>query len=130
MEKEIQLTKLAETYNLTEIDRCDRQSVFQLIRKILSFDEYMPKLDLDIIPKIDHYRLKWSGWICEIDDYKWYEVFLSPNRDEVCDIIQGTKNIPSPESGEGPVKIFLLDKSNVTDVSKTRKIRKNKKRRY
>lgn len=125
---------IAEELSLSNVHRDDRETFREFLHVLYTFDKYMPVLQVDIQPQIDHYNVIVRGWNREIDPVKFVNVFASDERDTRCDCVIKTGMIPTPDSGIGPVLNFQLRKvsfndSVTTSIMKKKRKKKNNRRR-
>lgn len=125
-EDERQLLVMVNDVLLTNIDRNDRVYVKHIIRTCLTFDDSMPKLDYSFTPKDDHYNMIIRGWNQDFDIKKAYKMFLSKNRDQVCDPIRRVYCTPSPSSGRGPILTLQIDRLHWNETKKKKRSKKKK----
>ena len=104
----------------TQVDRKDRPFVKNIVEACLTFDELMPKLTFAINPHSRYYNLIVRGWVSRFSMAKWYRKMESDDRDPRCEFIRETSCIPSPVTGNGPVILIKIDKSNSSIITKKR----------
>ena len=118
-ENELTGLRLAKAIDLSKVDKNDRSYMRDLILRILTYHNPMPKLDPAFMDAGDHYNLTLKGWNQAIDDRDWYRTFLDANRETVFDRVITTKDIPDDGTGT-PVKMFVVAKSTYAKQKKNK----------
>jgi hypothetical protein len=100
--------KFAKSIDFSRVDKADRVFVREIILKVVQFNDIMPPLTITIYPCPDHYNAIVKGWDQELDDKKWYDMFLNPEtRTGSCDYVKATKTIPADDEGKA-VKVLKI----------------------
>lgn len=98
--------KLVETFDFSNVLPADRIHMREIMLKVATFHEIMPKLDVNIFKAPGHYNVTVGGWNQHVSVKKLYERFLDPvHRLQVMDYIRDISLIPTDEDGKG--KLFL-----------------------
>jgi hypothetical protein len=99
--------KLVDTIDFSNVLPADRIHMRDIMLKVVTFHEIMPKLDVNIYKAPGHYNVTVGGWNQHVSVKKLYDQFLNPTtRIQVMDYIRELNLIPaSDEDGKG--KLFL-----------------------
>lgn len=92
-----------------DVHENDENDVYNILRKVLSFNENMPRIEVKIVPTKDHYNIILRGWNCEIDDVRWYNTFLSETRKDY-QSVNATYTVTNPNNDKGPYKVVQVRK--------------------
>jgi hypothetical protein len=116
-------------YNESDVDRVDRPYVRKILRRIMTFDKVMPRLEPKISPKKDHYNLIIQGWKQPFDVEKWYNTFESIKRDSQYDHVIETGCAPAV-TDMGPVLLVRIARTEFSETVVDKSQRRRSKKRF
>lgn len=103
--------RFAQEVDLSRVERNDRPSVRDALKGIMSFENPMPKLIVEVNDAVDHYNVVVKGWDQEMDLDRAYRVFLNPKeRRGVYDCIISMSLRPTNDDNM-PSLLFRMRKS-------------------
>ena len=112
MYKEQVIESIDNQVCIQEVDDNELTEVKATMRGIISFEDQMPKLNFDIIPRSGHYMLHVKGWTSEFSMRKFHSVFLDENkRAKEYNNVMDVFDIPELGSKDGPLLKFKLSRS-------------------
>lgn len=110
--------KIADSLDLSRVDKNDRGDIRSLIACILQYEEPMPKVTIRVFDTHSHYNISIQGWSQYLSITKLYKTFIDPEiRDSRYESIIDMECCPINDEGV-PVLKFKIRKSNYVKIKR------------
>jgi len=109
--------KMADSLDLSRVDKNDRGEVRNVILNILQYEFPMPRVTIDVFSGNGHYNIAIKGWAQPLDVSKLYNTFLGPDKPTEYESVLGLELIPINDEGV-PVLKWKLRQSGFSKIKR------------